>query len=53
MQAKLGEVISSINTSITEKKALITNDDLPVIIADDTQMYQMLAEPYKQCIEVL
>ena len=42
MQTKLGEVIALINKSITEKNALITNDNLPIINADDSQMQQLL-----------
>ncbi|HEX7320630.1 MAG TPA: PAS domain S-box protein [bacterium] len=38
----LGRVIVNLRTAIDENKALITNDDLPAVIADETQMIQLL-----------
>jgi light-regulated signal transduction histidine kinase (bacteriophytochrome) len=42
MHAKLGEVIVFLSANIIEKKALITTDDLPVVKADEIQIYQLL-----------
>lgn len=40
-QFVLGQVIVNLKTMIDENNALITNDDLPTIMADETQMIQL------------
>lgn len=40
-QSVLGQVIVNLRTAIDENQALIINDDLPTIIADETQMIQL------------
>jgi PAS domain S-box-containing protein len=40
-QSVLGKVIANFRRVIDENQALITNDDLPVIMADETQMIQL------------
>ena len=40
-QSVLGHVIVNLRTAIDENQALITNDDLPTIMADETQMIQL------------
>ncbi len=41
MQNVLGQTINNLNIKIKEQNALITNDDLPIIIADGGQMVQL------------
>jgi len=40
-QSVLGQVIVNLKSMIDENHALITNDDLPIIAADETQMVQL------------
>jgi signal transduction histidine kinase len=40
-QALLGEAISNLATLIAEKRAIITNDDLPTVRADGSQLMQV------------
>jgi signal transduction histidine kinase len=42
MKDVLNHVINNLNTIIQEKKALITSENLPVVIADSRQMIQLL-----------
>jgi PAS domain S-box-containing protein len=41
LQNTLGQALSILKINISEKHALITNDDLPVVKADDNQMLQL------------
>ncbi len=38
----LGQAINNLSLKIKEKNALVTNDDLPVVVADGRQMLQLL-----------
>ena len=42
MQDVIGHVINNLNVIIQEKNALVTNDELPVVVADSRQMIQLL-----------
>jgi signal transduction histidine kinase len=42
MKDVLNHVIINLNTTIKEKKALVTSENLPVVIADSRQMIQLL-----------
>jgi PAS domain S-box-containing protein len=42
MQNVLGKAIFNLHLKILEKNALVTNDDLPEIVADEGQMVQMM-----------
>ncbi len=42
MQAILGQVIFNLNIKIAETSALITSDELPVVLADERQIVQLL-----------
>ncbi len=42
MHTVLGQVVSNLNLKIQEKNALVTNDELPEVFADEGQMVQLL-----------
>ncbi len=42
MQQVLGQVINNLNYKMQEKKALVTHDELPTIIADERQIISLL-----------
>jgi PAS domain S-box-containing protein len=39
--AALGQALTNLSTMIEENHAIVTNDDLPVIMADETQLVQL------------
>ena len=41
MHTVLGQVVSNLNLKIQEKNALVTNDELPEVFADEGQMVQL------------
>ena len=42
MHNVLGQAVSNLNLKIQEKNALVTNDELPEVFADEGQMVQLL-----------
>jgi len=42
MHTVLGQAVSNLNLKIQEKNALVTNDELPEVFADEGQMVQLL-----------